>query len=100
MLLSERTSHAHGHQDVDRGRILRPAHQRRRGGIREHEARPFTFDLLGDVEEVARIEPDLERTVGIVDLQLLDSAPALWAGGGKLQAAAVQSELYRARPLG
>ena len=54
-------SYPHRHEHVERALVGTVAHQGGRAGIGHQEARLGALDLLGDVEQVARVEADLER---------------------------------------
>ena len=56
-----RRSHPHRHQHVERALGVLVLDQRRRAGIGELEHRHLALDLRGDVEQVARVEADIER---------------------------------------
>ena len=54
-------SHPHRHQHVERALVVLVLHQRRRAGVGEAEYGDFALDLGGDVEQVARVETDIEE---------------------------------------
>jgi hypothetical protein len=61
-------SHPHRHQDVKRALGVLVLDQGRRAGIGEPEHRNLTLDLRCDVEQVSRVEADIERVGGVLDL--------------------------------
>src|SRR6202011_5856168 len=63
-------SHPHRHQHIERGLVVLVLHQGRRTGIGEPEHGDLALDLAGDVEQIARVESDIERVGGVLDLDL------------------------------
>src|SRR5205085_2972852 len=61
-----KSSDAHRHQDVKRVRLVILAEQRRGGGIGQMDFDRVAVDLSKDIEEVARVEADLETIVAII----------------------------------
>src|SRR4029453_10883646 len=66
--------HPHGHQHIERALVSDVAHERRRRGIGERELGALALDLLGDIQQVARVEADFEIATAILHLQLLAGA--------------------------
>src|SRR5207253_5039980 len=61
ILISDLWLHPHRHQHVKRALGFLVLDQRRRSGVGEHEHGGLALDLGGDVEQVARVEADIER---------------------------------------
>ncbi len=55
-------SHAHRHEDIERGRALAILNHCRRAGIGELEQRGVAIELSGNIHQIAGIEADIERT--------------------------------------
>ena len=59
--------HAHRHQDVERAFVASVLDHRRRARVGEQELHLVALDLPGDIQQIARIEADLERRRAVVD---------------------------------
>ena len=62
-------SDPHRHQHIERAGIADIADQGGRGGVGQRELRALAVDLLGDVEEIAGVEADLDAGAAIVRLR-------------------------------
>ena len=69
MQVRQARSHPHRHQHVERALGVLVLDQRRRAGIGELEHRDLALDLRRDVEQVARVEADIERIGVVLDLE-------------------------------
>src|SRR5690242_4066429 len=67
-------SDPHRHQDVERALRVLVLDERRRAGIGEPQDRDLAFDLRRDVEQIARVEADIERLGLVIDLELFGGA--------------------------
>ncbi len=68
-------------------------------GIGELEHGDLAFDLRGDVEQIARVEADIERIGVVFDLELLGGAAGIRIGDREHQPAAIERQLHRAAAL-
>src|ERR1700737_2280690 len=59
--LARKRSHPHRHQHVERAFGILVLHQRWRTGIGQSQHRDLALDLRRDIQEVARVETDIER---------------------------------------
>src|SRR5207248_7104997 len=76
------------------------AHDGRRTGIGHLELDILALNLLGDVEQIARIEADLDRSVLVAHFELFDGSTVFRAGRRDDEIAAVERQLYGAAALG
>src|SRR5579862_337574 len=84
---------AHRHQDVERAAIGAVAHDRRRSRIGHRKARALALDLLGNIEQIARVEADLQRLRVVAHFDFLGRGAVLGAGRRKGEIAALDREL-------
>src|SRR5205085_9635677 len=73
---------------------------RRRARIGHLELRVFAVDLLCDIEQIARIEADLDRAVLITHFELFDRGAILGTGSRDDEIAAIERQLHGAAALG
>ena len=98
---TRRKLHPHRHQHVERALGVLVLDQRRRAGVGELEHRDLAFDLRGDVEQIARVEADIERIGVVVDLELLGGAAANpdWSPTASSRPPVIESLTARPRSL-
>src|SRR5262249_26893861 len=75
-------SNSQRHDDIQRAGIRGVAHERGRGTVVEEELRVVAFDLRHHLEQVARIEADLDRGGGEGDVHFFRRGAMLGAGSG------------------
>src|SRR6056297_2288568 len=90
-------SHPHGHDDIDRGRVVALAHQRRVTGGIEQENRILAIDLAGDFQKVFGVEADLEMFIAIGHGQFLLGRTAVRGIDGQHQTILVERKFDRPR---
>ncbi len=90
---------AHRHEHVQRAFVAGVLHHGRGAGIGELEQRALALELVGDVEQVARVEADLERGRAVLDRDLFRRAAALGIVHRQHQLVLRQVELHRAAAL-
>ena len=73
--VNRRPLNPHRHQDVERAFGVLVLDERRRAGVGELEHGDLAFDLRGDVEQVARVETDIEWVGIVLDLNFFGGAP-------------------------
>src|SRR5262245_23003533 len=66
--------HPHRHQDVERTGSALVLDQGRRTRIGELQDRSVALDLAGNVEQIARVETDIDRIGLVAHLKLLGGA--------------------------
>ena len=64
----------HRHQDVQCAFGVLVLNQSRRAGIGELEHSHFAFDLRRDVEQITRVEADIERVTVVLDFDFFGGA--------------------------
>src|SRR2546421_360199 len=64
--------------------------------VGQPQHRDFAFDLGGDVEQIARVEADIERVGGVFDFELFGGAAGIRVGHRQHQLAVGQRQLYGA----
>src|SRR6202034_2651594 len=87
-----RSLHAHRHQHVERAVRILVLDKGRRAGIGKLEHGGFALDLRGNVEEVARIETDIDRIGSVFDLDLLGGAAGIRIGDGQQETPSAQRQ--------
>src|SRR4029453_4949518 len=85
----------HRHQHIKRRRLVVFAKQSRRGGIGEMDLDRIALDLPQNVEQVTRIEADLETLRAIIGGHFLGRGAVLGRGYRQGHAAAVERPLSR-----
>src|SRR5712672_2202540 len=86
-------SHPHRHQHVERALGIAILDQGRRARIGEAEHRRVALDLSRDVEQVARVEADIEWLRAVLDLDFLRGAAGIRIGDRKHELAVGEREL-------
>ena len=88
-----KASHPHRHQHVERALGVLVLDQGRRAGIGEAQHRHLAVELGRDVEQIARVESDIDRIGRVIDLDLLGGAAGIRVGDGQDQLAGGQRQL-------
>src|SRR6266478_4237747 len=73
-------SHPHRHQHIQGTLGLLVGEQRRRTGVSELEYRRVAFELGRDIQQITRVESDIERIGVIADLKFLGCAAGVRIG--------------------
>src|SRR5258708_3581854 len=89
----------HRHQYIERASGILVLDQGGRTGVGKFQNRGFAFDLSGDIEQIARIESDIDRIGLIDDLELFGGATGIRIGHREHQSAGRERELHGAPAL-
>src|SRR5579864_1830319 len=89
-----RTLYAHRHQHIKRALGLLVGNESRRTRVGELEHGGVTVELSRNVEQIARVEADIERLGIVADLELLDGAARIRIGDRKHQLSCGERELH------
>src|SRR5450759_1348000 len=92
-------SYPHRHQHIEGARAIAVLHYGRRTRVGEFEQHRVAFKLLGDIEEIAGVEADVDRRGIIIDIQFLDCRTGSRIGDGKSEFGVRHGELDGAATL-
>src|SRR5262245_49170477 len=90
---------AHRHQHIDGAGGVAVLDQCRRARIGQLQQGTLALDLGRDVEQVARVEPDIERIGLVLDLELLGGAARIRVGHRQYHAAGGERQFDRPSTL-
>src|SRR5262249_18585288 len=92
-------SYSHRHQHIECALALTILNEGGRARISELEHRRFAVELRSDVQQIARVETDIERLRPVFDFELLGGTTRIRVCDRKQELAAAQGEFHGAAAL-